>query len=108
MTLDQPEIKCKLLYQELVAGLLIYINNLSGKIMTQVEACISDPEQRIALKIVLKNIIWSECDNIKNDMSDVVLQFGKLIGVKSQVRFNSRKIDFEKVLQNETNSEKKE
>lgn len=43
------------------------IKNLTGKILTVVEASISDPEQRKALKDVMRNYLNSAIEEAYND-----------------------------------------
>jgi len=35
------------------------VNNLTGKVLTQIDAMISDPEQRKAMKDIFRDILWN-------------------------------------------------
>lgn len=99
--LTEWELKTQILCDEIHAGLSFRMNGLSGRVMEQIEASISDKEQRDALKNLIKNIIWGSCDYIYDDMTDVIVQFSNtFLGVETRKDNIKRVVDFNKAYTN--------
>lgn len=58
-------------------------NNQLGKLLTIVDASISDKEQRKALKDIVKDAIW-EKEYFSSEISQIIIQFAKKYNIQTK------------------------